>query len=69
MPCARADKGIEAAQVIAIWGSHERNRKLDGRAEPVNGMPNGNRGQADKTHRGRGAMSNDSGSCTDIQMR
>jgi hypothetical protein len=65
--------GFAAAALLACaapsWPQNRRNRKLDGRAEPVNGMPNGNRGQADKKHRGGGAMRNGSGSCTDIQMR
>ena len=30
--------------------------RMDGRAEPANGAPNGNRGQADKERRGRGDM-------------
>lgn len=57
MRCSRADKGIEATQRIAISDPHERNSRLDGRAEPTTGAANGNRGQADKKHRGGSAMS------------
>jgi hypothetical protein len=69
MRCSRADKGIEATQRIAISDPHERNSRLDGRAEPATGAPNGNRGQADKKHRGGSAMSENSGSCTGMQIR
>jgi len=42
---------------------------MEGTDDWVVGAPNGNRGQADKKHRGGGAMSENSGSCIVIQMR